>query len=1165
MMRLLLITILLASPIWSANAAQYYVEKDGSDAAAGTSWAASWLTISKVNSTVVAGDTVRFGTGRWLGTSLIPPTGGDASNITYYVDSTWSAATRGLAIISGGEAVTGWTNVSGNLYKASWTPAAGYYNASDGEKSYTLSQNDTLLNPQTTLGAVDAAGEFYHTATGDTIYANLWGNVDPSTVTMNASSRPALWFQSVNQDYLHFYGLDFRMGKGGTVFFQDVTNLSADHITFDQCNITRSSFLTGENSSVIFIRGNFTSPSYDSANIGDYVRYVTFNACSIGVATAEPNANPVHKGNGMTIYDGTNIFFDSCFFYDLPGDGIEVKNSYSDVGLITCQITARSCRFDGMGGGGVNIYTNGEHDSVYGCIFIGNEDAGIQVGQSSIGNTDGGNHFFANNTFYQCNEALQVQYNDDVPHDYAPYTGEFKYNISYDKVASALGNNYEYDFRDNVTGLDIWIDSNQHYDPSVAFSANWSGTPTTWTNWQGTADNDSNGLNTDPGLNTTTFATTSAGTMSRTYGGQNWTKFGAIQGAAAITDSCIQITGKTTLALSDTCYCIVDSLLYTFAQRDTLINTGGYDNIRIWGSHAGGGRGIIAYSASDTGSLSWPTDSAKSAVVIHAVNSDSVTIGNLAIVPRTIDDSVRQIVCVNGLTVRGLHLDNDSIVTAGFSSRAFQESTTGGSSSMNMLLEDSYFGTTSKGYNRRDQLYGATILAVAGLKTDGMYEYLLHVRNCNIFTVHTGIGISGDDLYPVFYIDSNTITVDSRNDLYMTYDDNDVNNSNGDPYGIGVDGSDSLSRITGNTINSVGGTYYGGDGMLLQHISASATNRFEVYNNTITLEHGVHPRIAAGRQAAVGFYVRNYDASLFVKGLHLHDNTVNITLDTNEATTYRGYLGEGIRLGFENGSTGNLIENNRVNIVAADSATRTTINTMEGAALSINQRDTTYVGDELTLNNIVRYNWLRSPKNPIWLGDTRVGYGANNITFEGDTVIATYVGDSTFVRFHQSSTYFDHHRNNKLKDMTLLGNSSADDVIKGTIPTTPDSLGKQLSYVQDITVNFKDASSANISGGTVWALDNYGNRFDFPNTDGSGNSLDELRFRFFGYDAVVDGFAVEDSSLYNPFTFWAKSGTDSTSDTMSVGWSTSAINLQLPNVSIMNIIRGICLQGVTIK
>lgn len=649
-------------------------------------------------------------------------------------------------------------------------------------------------------------------------------------------------------------------------------------------------------------------------------------------------------------------------------------------------------------------------------------------------------------------------------------------------------------------------------------------------------------------------------------------------------DTCLQITEKVNLNMGDTCYC-VDSIAYTFAQRDTLIHTNGYDNIRIWGVGTGR-RGLIGYSISDTGSNSTVTDQQTGSVAIHVAGSDNVLIKNLAIVPRTVDDSVRSFVAVNALTVVGINLDNDSIVAGGFSSRAYQQSTTSGGRSFNQLLQNSYFGTVSKGYHRRDALYGATIkLVTSVIQSDrygGTYQYAYKARNNRIHTIHTGIGSAGltvdtsptpdDTIYPLIFIDSNTITIDTRNDLFMTYDDNDVNNSAGDPYGIGVDGVDKGSRIMGNSISSMASTYYGGDGMLLQHIDATIDSPFVVAYNTMALQHGAHPRIAAGRQAVVGTYVRNYSVGYYVSGLYYHHNTGYLVVDEDTGTTYAGIYGECVRAGFENGARGNRIDNNHFTLIPRDSLTRTGAGALEVSGLTFEQHDSTNsVGDANTGNNIARYNYWRVPRNPIWLGGTRIGIGADNVQIVGDTCNTLYDGDSTFVRFHQSGTYYSHSKNNTLQDMVLQGYANVSDVIKGTVTASADEYGKQLHYLRSITVNLKDSSGTNVNGGTMWALNAYGHRFDMPNSNASGNSSDTLQWRFFGYDALpADGYVVADSNSFNNFTFWGKAGSDSISTTATINWTTSQlISLQLTGIfplpSPMMIFNGMTLKGVTIK
>ena len=547
--RFLVICLILMAGLSTAEATTYYARTDGSDGAAGTSWATAWATVGKVNTTIVAGDTVRFGTGRWLGTSLLPPTGGDATHVTVYACSTFTPATRGRAVISGGEIVSGWSVHSGNIYKAAWSPATGYYNAGDGEKSYTLSQNDALLNPQTTLANVTEAGEFYHTAgTADTIYAWLWSNADPSSQSMVASARPAFWVKAVNTDYIHCYGLDFRMGKGGTVFFEDIGSLGSNNVTFEYCNISRAAFMQNENPAVIFVRGNFTNPSYDSTNISDYVRYLSVKSCSIGVATAEPTNVLAHRGSGAIFYDATNIFFDSCAFYNLPGDGVESKNSYASCspGCIYQQVTMRNSTFKTLGGVAYNCYTKGDNDSLYGntvtdafALFSYGGNTGIPASQHL---------FVCNNSVYKTVDLWHVE-----PPYASGVIGVVKYNAMYDRLSDAeiatkyiSGSVMESIIRDyrfmtivsSLTGFGMTCDSNMYYDPSASFSAAYPLYSTTlnFTQWQAEGY-DANGASANPGFsdpaNGNFLRSSAANEMNRTYGGTTWTVWGAVQDAAA--------------------------------------------------------------------------------------------------------------------------------------------------------------------------------------------------------------------------------------------------------------------------------------------------------------------------------------------------------------------------------------------------------------------------------------------------------------------------------------------------------------------------------------------------------------------------------------------------------------------------------------------------------
>lgn len=80
----------------------YYVRKSGSDAAAGTSAGASWLTIDKAANTVAAGDTVYIGSGVYRELVTMDTSGTSGNQISYIGDVDGSqTGDAGLVLISG--------------------------------------------------------------------------------------------------------------------------------------------------------------------------------------------------------------------------------------------------------------------------------------------------------------------------------------------------------------------------------------------------------------------------------------------------------------------------------------------------------------------------------------------------------------------------------------------------------------------------------------------------------------------------------------------------------------------------------------------------------------------------------------------------------------------------------------------------------------------------------------------------------------------------------------------------------------------------------------------------------------------------------------------------------------------------------------------------------
>ena len=110
----LLLSLILVISFTSVNAAVYYVSTSGSDSNPGTE-AAPWATLSKVNSTsFLPGDQVLFQRGDvWTGTINVTTSGTEGIPVVY-----GAYGTGAKPIIKGSTPVTGWTQYSGNIYKA---------------------------------------------------------------------------------------------------------------------------------------------------------------------------------------------------------------------------------------------------------------------------------------------------------------------------------------------------------------------------------------------------------------------------------------------------------------------------------------------------------------------------------------------------------------------------------------------------------------------------------------------------------------------------------------------------------------------------------------------------------------------------------------------------------------------------------------------------------------------------------------------------------------------------------------------------------------------------------------------------------------------------------------------------------------------------------------
>jgi hypothetical protein len=507
---------------------KYYVSKSGNDTNTGTSWAQAWLTVGKLNTTMVHGDTAIFGTGRWLNSQITPPTGGVFAERTVYACSTLSAATQGRTEISSGDSVKTWVNHSGQIYKARWVPVSpdAWYSIP------CVVQNDSLLFPVSSIAGITGSGMCYFNNANDTLYARFYNDGAATGREILASARPVVCFRAVNPDHILFFGLTFKMGAVATVFFDGGT--VADSVFFSHCKIMHATDYwnaTNGNPANVFAGGN----------IGDFNRYMSFIACTLSSANEMEEQVTQNSGNGLTVYDSRNMIIDSCYFYGLPGVGVYLKNGYQSGSSECLGNVVRNSTFNGSVNttwgqasfrhSGVAFGCNTSRDSLYGNIFehiTGTSSAAIKWnGLDCSVPTNYGGDYVANNTIYDCYRA--INFNGSTPQA-AQY---IKYNIGYD-FSSTSGWLYFQSTNDQAMTV---IDSNYWYDPTAAFSSYYAGTAHSWAQWQ--AHYDTHSFNTNPNLNSPTTddfrRLNAAREMNQTIGGKAYRIFGVAQDTAAVT------------------------------------------------------------------------------------------------------------------------------------------------------------------------------------------------------------------------------------------------------------------------------------------------------------------------------------------------------------------------------------------------------------------------------------------------------------------------------------------------------------------------------------------------------------------------------------------------------------------------------------------------------
>jgi len=202
--RTLLAGIALASAPF-AQAATYYISPTGNNANSGTSPAQAWQSISRLMQSIYSlqpGDAIRFERGGvYRGEFIIPSSGTSAQKITV-----GAYGTGALPVISGSDLVTGWTQHSGNIWRAPVSGTVKYVYVNG--QPMTLARfpntgwlrNDQGTGTQITDSELTQPNGYWNGATA-VIRSSNWSY---DAVTVNAHSGTTINFPNIYFNLSHY-------------------------------------------------------------------------------------------------------------------------------------------------------------------------------------------------------------------------------------------------------------------------------------------------------------------------------------------------------------------------------------------------------------------------------------------------------------------------------------------------------------------------------------------------------------------------------------------------------------------------------------------------------------------------------------------------------------------------------------------------------------------------------------------------------------------------------------------------------------------------------------------------------------------------------------------------------------------------------------------------
>lgn len=379
----------------NAHASNYYVSASGSDANAGTSTSAPWLSIGKVNATtLVAGDIVSFNGGdTFYGNLIISQSGSAGNNITYNSYGT------GKAIISGFTTLTGWSAYNSNINQVALgngsiemvtvngVPTGRGRWPNTGFNTYNVVTSQSAISDASLTGTPNWAGAelvmrkslwtlsrdsitTQSTSTLNFVAGSNWETMVSGYGYFIQNSLTALdqigeWYSGTNNFYMWFGGIATSNYVVKAAAVKKVISMDThDYLTFDNLQIQ------GADSIGMYVQnsGHVTISNCDlnyMGKYGIYMGYQTNNVIVTGCTFNNTYDNAIFVNGAGTDWITNNYIKNTGLIMGtgVKGAGVAFDNNGDAVVIYPPYVTFSGNIIDSSGHTGVRI--GNTYDSVY--------------------------------------------------------------------------------------------------------------------------------------------------------------------------------------------------------------------------------------------------------------------------------------------------------------------------------------------------------------------------------------------------------------------------------------------------------------------------------------------------------------------------------------------------------------------------------------------------------------------------------------------------------------------------------------------------------------------------------------------------------------------------------------------------------------------------------